>query len=146
LTNIYHAAQVPDQPFTAEQLLEMVASMPPELGLDVKRRTVQGILQAMGRTTPGVNVDSVVGDATAKLMALTSHLEQQVRQTGDHLTRVAAEIRSLEQQIDAKRRESDQIRNQHTQLEAGCRDEWQRLAQVLDFFNVPRPTGTSATK
>jgi len=135
---IYQAAQVPVQPFTAEQLIDMVASMPPELALDTRRRTVHGMLQAMSKTT-GMAADGVVSDAMAKLAALSAHVDQQSRQATDHLTRLDTEMRSFEQQIAARRREADQINGQMAQLTQACRDEWFRLAQVLDFFGVSRP-------
>jgi hypothetical protein len=135
---IYQGAKVPAQAFSAEQLLEMLASMPAELPLDTKRRTVQGMLQAMGKTT-GASADTIVADATAKLNALSAHVEQYTRQAADRITTMKAEISALEQQIEAKRKAADQVDIQLRQTAAACHDEWRRLAEVLDFFNVSLP-------
>ncbi len=66
---IYRQANLPAAPFTAEQMLEMLASLPQELPLDTKRQTVKVTLGAMGKAI-GATPETIVADASRKLAAL----------------------------------------------------------------------------
>src|SRR5688500_9094985 len=47
---IYTQASLPAASFSAEQMLDMIASLPQELPLDTKRQTVKVTLNALGKT------------------------------------------------------------------------------------------------
>src|SRR5262249_12407533 len=79
-TPIYQQSGLPPSPFPAEQMLDMLNSLPPELPLDTKRQTVKVTLNAMGKTI-GATPETIVADASRKLAALAAYTETLSRQT-----------------------------------------------------------------
>ena len=47
---LYQHAGLPAAPFSAEQMVEMLANLPKELALDAKRATVKATLNAVGKS------------------------------------------------------------------------------------------------
>ena len=78
--SIYEQAGVPKVAFGANEALGVIHSLPAELPIDIKRRTVGATLTAMGKAM-GVSTDSVVADASRKIAALASFEEQLRNQT-----------------------------------------------------------------
>ena len=66
--------------FTAEQLLDLLATLPPELPLDARRQTVKITIQAMAKNV-AVTPEIIVADASRKLKALASAVGE-LRQAG----------------------------------------------------------------
>src|SRR5262245_26620185 len=100
---IYSQANLPPATFTAEQMLDMLGSLPQELPLETKRQTVKVALNALGKTM-GATPESIVADATRKLAALNSYIENLNKQTGDFVATAEAEIAGLQAQIEERRK------------------------------------------
>jgi hypothetical protein len=135
---IYRQSGLPPAPFTAEQMLEMLASLPPELPLDTKRQTVKVTLNAMGKTI-GATPETIVADASRKLAALTAYMDHLTKETADSAAAAQQEITALQAQIEEKRRSIETAQQKQAQMRQLCDAESDRLDDVLEFFSLDLP-------
>ena len=146
-TAIYAAAKLPATPFSAEQMLEMMASLPAELPLETKRQTVKITLGALGKTL-GASPETIVADASRKMAALKSYVEHLQKRTDEYSKNGETEIAALQKQIEAKRKAIDDAKTSLTTATQSCVTEAHRLDDVLEFFSLdvapskyaPRPS------
>jgi hypothetical protein len=111
-SEIYAQANVPASTFTAEQALEMINSLPADLPIEIRRKTISVTMETMGKAT-GVNVETVIADASRKLAALASYSEALTTKTADFVA----------------------VTNM--QVAAGaCEAEGNRLDDILEFFSL----------
>jgi hypothetical protein len=136
--NIYKLAGLPPAPFTAEQVLELINTLPAELPIDTKRQTVKITLAAMTKTM-GVTTDTIVADASRKLVALATFAESYQKQADGFATSAEAEIKSLEAQIAQKRQAIEKTREMQKHVTEVCHAESDRLDDVLEFFSLDVP-------
>jgi hypothetical protein len=132
---IYKQAHLPDSPFTAEQMLDMLNSLPQELPLDTKRQTVKVTLTSMGKTL-GVTPETIVADASRKLSALNAYVEQLTKQTTEFVSSAEKEIADLLARIEEKRSAILAAKNQQSESTKLCSAESDRLDDVLEFFSL----------
>jgi hypothetical protein len=135
LAAVYRAANLPAAPFSAEQMLEMLASLPSELPLDTKRKTVKVTLSALGKTM-GATPETIVADASRKLAALNAYAEHVTKQTDEFIARSEKEIAALQAQMEAKRQAMQSARQKLAQSRQKCDAEAERLDDVLEFFSL----------
>lgn len=135
---IYELAALPAVPFTAEQMLDMLASLPSELPLDTKRQTVKVTLGALGKSQ-GATPETIVTDASRKLAALSSYKENLAKQTDGFVAQSESEIAALQEQIEEKRKAIMGAKQKVVQLTQMCDDESHRLDDVLEFFSLDVP-------
>ncbi|MDQ3814861.1 MAG: hypothetical protein M3347_13035 [Armatimonadota bacterium] len=145
LPAIYQQAKLPAAPFSAEQMLEMLASLPGEVPLDTKRQMVKVTLGALGKTM-GATPETVVADASRKLAALAAYVEYASQQTEKFVTGAESEIAALQAQIEDKRRAIESTRQRLTQLTQAIDQESDRLDDVLEFFSLDVPPSKYATE
>jgi hypothetical protein len=142
---IYRMASLPDTPFTAEQVLEVLSSLPSDLPLESKRATLKVTLQAMTKTT-GATPESVVADASRKLAALTTFAQSYTEDANEYIVKCEAQIKGFEDQIQKlKASISDASKKQSTMV-ASCQSESERLDDVLEFFSLDVPPSKYAPK
>jgi hypothetical protein len=132
---IYQMASLPPAPFSAEQMLEMLASLPQELPLDTKRQTVKVTLGALGKTM-GATPETVVADASRKMAALTAYIENLSKRTADTAAAAEQEIAALQAQIEEKRKAMQAARHQLATVTQLCEAESDKLDDVLEFFSL----------
>ncbi len=132
---IYGLAAVSDAPFTAEQLLDLLATLPPELPLEARRQTVKITIQAMAKTVP-VTPEIIVADASRKLAALASYEDSYGRQADDFCAKSQTDIAALEAQIAAKKAAIEDAKAKHDKMNTACVAESDRLDDVLEFFSL----------
>lgn len=132
---IYGMANVTGSPFTAEQLLDLLATLPPELPLEARRQTVKITLQAMSKTV-AVSPEVIVADASRKLAALASYAEGYSKQAADFVSKSEADIKTLEEQIEAKKGAIADAQKKREQMVTACTAESDRLDDVLEFFSM----------
>ena len=132
---VYSAAKLPPSPFTAEQMLEMLASLPSELPLDTKRQTVKVTLASLGKTM-GATPETIVADASRKLAALHAYIEHLTKRTESFTASGEDEIAELQSQIEEKRKAILDAKNQLSQMSRSCDSESDRLDDVLEFFSL----------
>lgn len=130
---VYQRAGLPVVPFTAEQALEVIHSLPADLPIDVRRKTVQATLQTMGKAM-GVGTDAVLSDATRKLAALAAYEDLLKGQTEAYCTKVQGQIADLERQIAEHKTDIDNTRLMLESATKSCTDESERLDDVIEFF------------
>ena len=139
LQAVYRGAELPEAPFSAEQLLEIIATLPAELPLETKRQTVRVTLNAMGKTI-GATPETVVADASRKLAALAVFVEK----VGDETDRLAAqteqEIAQLSARIEEQRQAMDAAREKRAKVEQACEGESKRLHDALEFLSTSQPS------
>lgn len=132
---IYRAANLPSAPFAAEQMLETLASLPPDLPLETRRVTVRAMMATLGKTM-GATPESVVADASRKLAALHSFTGFMERKTGESVATLEKQIAELEAQVDAKRTAILSAKAELAKVNQGCEAESDRLDDVLEFFSL----------
>ncbi len=141
---IYRMAQIPTSPFGADQVLEILKSLPADLPIESRRATVRVTLQAM-QATSGISAEGVVADTTRKLASLASYLESFSGQVDEFQTRTAGEIARLTAEIARIQESSTQAVAKRELLVAACEAESDRLDDVLEFFSLDTGTSKFAT-
>lgn len=134
-SSIYALAALPSSPFSAEQVLELLATLPASLPIEAKRATVNVTVNAMAKAT-GVTSDAIVADASRKLAALTAYAKSYADQATQFITRADAEITALEAEIEQKKRAIDDAKAKQTKMVQACTAESDRLDDVLEFFSL----------
>lgn len=114
-------------PFTAEQAMNMLTSMPRDLPLKVKRVTVRATLDAIGSVV-GATPKDIVADATAKRAFLETYAADMESEADSEVERLQAEI--AERQAALK----DTQRKRQNALDA-VRGRLDVLDQVTAFFD-----------
>lgn len=142
---IYQQANLPAAPFTAEQMLDLLASLPPELLLDTKRQTVKVTLSALGKSA-GATPETIVTDASRKLAALNAYIESLAQQADNFAVKAETEITALQAQIEEKRKAIQAARQKVLQGTQICEQESHRLDDVLEFFSLDVPPSKHAPK
>src|SRR5437016_1115538 len=140
---IYQQSGVRAAPFTAEQMLEMLESLPSELPLETKRQTVKVTLNAVGKTN-GATPETIVADASRKLAALTAYLDHLTKQTTDSAATAELEIGALQARIEEKRKAMTAAHLKQAQMRQLCDAESARLDDVEEFFRLDVPPSKAA--
>ena len=135
---VYRKASLPQAQFSAEQALEVMHSLPADLPLEVRRKTVAVTLAAMGKAM-GVTIDSVVADASRKLAALTAYSEALTTRTADYVTATEKQITDLESKISDLKKEIEETKGMLANAVEACRKESEHLDDVLEFFSKDVP-------
>lgn len=135
---IYQLANLPVASFTAENVLELLASLPAELPIESKRATLKVTLGALGKTS-GASSESVVADASRKLAALASYAQSYAKQASDYVDLASQEITRLETQIAERKKAIEQAKSKAALMVSACDQESDRLDDVLEFFSLDAP-------
>ncbi|MFZ4506136.1 MAG: hypothetical protein ACOYON_00385 [Fimbriimonas sp.] len=133
--SIYQLAKIQPAAFGAEQLLDLLNSLPTELPLATKRATVKVTLGAMG-TSMGVTSETIVADASRKLAALAAYAKSFETQVTEYTSKAELEIISLEAQIQEKRARIEDAKSKLGSLTQACTVESDRIDDVLEFFSL----------
>ncbi len=132
---IYNAAKLTPSSFGAEQMLEMLTSMPAELPLKTKRATIKAMLSTIGKNV-GATPETVVADASRKLAALAAYADFLSKKTGEFTAKSETEIAELEAQVDAKKTAIQNARAEQARITTACETESDRLDDILEFFSL----------
>jgi hypothetical protein len=135
---VYRMAKLPNAAFTAEQVLELLASLPAELPIAAKRTTLKVTLDAMSRSL-GVSAESVVADASRKLAALASCSESYGEQATQYVAKARSEIAALEAEIRRREQGIAEAERLSAEVQSACTRESERLDDVLEFFSLDVP-------
>jgi hypothetical protein len=141
---IYAAAKLPPAPFAAEQMLDMLASLPAELPLDTKRQTVKVTLGALGKSM-GATPETIVADASRKIAALAAYVEHLSKRTDGFVADGEREIAALQAQVEEKRKAIANARQELLRASQMCDAESDRLDDVLEFFSLDVPPSKYAS-
>jgi hypothetical protein len=135
---IYQQAGLPAAPFSAEQMRDMLQSLPPELPLSTKRQTVAVTLGAVGKSI-GATPETIVADASRKLAALAAYTDSLSKQTADAIAAGKQQIEALEAQIADQRRTMGAAQERLAEALKVCHAESDELDDVLEFFSLDVP-------
>ena len=132
---VYKKAGVGTPAYTAEQMLELLASLPKELPMETRRQTVKVTLNSLGKTL-GASPETIVADATRKLAALDSFVDAVTRHTAEYITTAQVEIASLEAKIAERRKGIEAAQQRQGSATEQCVRESARLDDLLEFFSL----------
>jgi hypothetical protein len=135
---IYGLAALPTAGFTAEQVLEILSSLPDSLPMEAKKATLKVTLDAMGRAL-GVGPESVVADASRKLAALASYAQNYTNHATEYAAKAGEEITKLQQEIETRKTNIADAKTKQEAMVEACHSEGERLSTVLDFFSQTPP-------
>jgi hypothetical protein len=137
-------ANLPRLGFTAEQVAKVLAALPNDLPMHVKRLTVRATLEAADREIV-IDPQDVVADAMLKKVhvaqyrdALRAYVETVRRENGAEIERLQAEIERLKGASEAaeqKRRAAD----------IACGERMTLMEQVVVFFQTEAPPVQTAS-
>lgn len=133
--SIYSLAQLPNTPFTAEQVLELLSTLPAELPIEAKRSTVNITVSAMAKAT-GVSTESIVADASRKLAALAAYAKSFADQAASYTTKAEAEIAAFLAEIEQRKKMIENAKAKQAIMIDACSKETERLDEVLEFFSL----------
>lgn len=133
--SIYQAAGLPAVPFSAEQMIDMLQSLPAELPLEMRRQTVKATLASMGKAI-GATPETIVADTSRKLAALSAYVDDVTHKTADFAASANLEIAALEKQIADKRQAIGTIQARQAQVVQACTREADRLDDILEFLSL----------
>jgi hypothetical protein len=139
---IYGLAKLPPSAFTAEQVLQVLGSLPADLPIESKRATIKVTLDAMTNTL-GVSPQSIVVDAGRKLAALDAYSQSYGKQATEFVSKTEVEILSLQDQIKQKQDSIEAAKKKQGIMTEACTSEADRLHTVVEFFSTSAPTATS---
>ena len=142
-SQIYTQANLPIVPFTAEQMRDMLNSLPAELPLAMRRQTVKVTLGAMGKSI-GATSDGIVADASRKMAALAAYAGSLSSQTKAQTAAAEVEIAQLQAQIEAKQKTIASAQTLLTEAVQHCNTESDHLDDVLEFFSLDIPPSKHA--
>ena len=125
-------------PFSAEQMRDMLNSLPAELPLPMRRQTVKVTLGAMGKSL-GATADTIVADASRKMAALASYAASLSQHTKAQVAEAEGEVAQLQAQIEAKRQAIASAQATLTEAVQRCNAESDHLDDVLEFFSLDVP-------
>ena len=135
---IYAQAGLPDVPFSAEQMRDMLISLPAELPLAMRRQTVKVTLGAMGKSL-GATPDTIVADAGRKMAALAAYAASLSEHTKTLVAAAESDIAGLQAQIEAKQQSIASAQATLTEAVQRCNAESDHLDDVLEFFSLDVP-------
>lgn len=144
VTAIYAGAKLPTVPFGAEQTRELLAKLPVELSLEVKRQMVAATLTTMGATM-GASAETIVADASRKLAALAAYVTDLQKVTTERVEYAQAEIAALQARIEEQRSIIAQTQQQLTTAQHQCESEADKLDDILEFFSLDTGPSKYAT-
>lgn len=140
---IYAMAGLPSAAFTAEQVLEILASLPEALPIEAKRATLKVTLNAM-TATMGVTPETVVADASRKLTALGQYAQGHAEHTAAYVQKAEAEIARMEAEIVRLKERIGLAQAKQVTMTEACNREADRLDDVLEFFSMDAGTSKLA--
>lgn len=132
---IYTRAGLPPVSYSAEQMLEMLTSLPAELPLVTRKQTVNAMLKGMGAAL-GASPESLVADASRKLAALAAYVDSSSTRGDEHVHTCQLEIQSFEAQIADRRNSIEAEQSRQAKITQACTAQAGELHQVLEFFST----------
>ncbi len=136
---LYTLGGVPAVPFTAEQALEMLRTMPSTVSEEVRQQIINATLAALGKSVGGTP-EAIVADAIRKQAALQSFRQTRGDQLGELTSAAESKIAALQKEIAKSQAIIEAAKRQYAHLSENCRTEEARLDTVVDFFSdTPAP-------
>jgi hypothetical protein len=135
---IYQAAKLPSVLYGAEQILEMLSSLPADLPLDTKRQMVKAAMNSMGKAI-GATPEIIVADASRKLAALAAYADNLAKLSAEYTATAERKIAALQAEIEETRQGITAAQAKQTHETQQCAAESDRLDDVLEFFSLDVP-------
>ena len=131
---IYAAAKLPETQFGADEMLNVLSSIPADVPLQTKRVTVKAVLGGMAAM--GASPENIVADASRKLAALQAFNGFMEKKTSETIETSQKVIAELEAQIETRRQAMQNARGELARVTQGCEAEAEKLDEVLEFFSL----------
>ncbi|MBC8136562.1 MAG: hypothetical protein H8F28_11800 [Fibrella sp.] len=136
---IFEQYEVPATPFSAEQAMNMLQSLPRDLALRTKRVTVNTTLSAIGKVV-GATPQDIVGDAIRKKQTLEQYVESLGREVDETSANTQAEIERLQAEIAAHKDALRSLTRKRSAASEVCRSRMDLFDQVTHFFDYDEAT------
>ena len=140
LDKLYAQANVPEAKFTAEQAMEAIANVektiPDNIPQSARQPMIKAMLAALSKSTNGASPEAIALDASNKIEALQEFVRDRSSDLVD-LNQAADEaIKSMEQQIEAKKKLKEIAQRQFDELSKECKEEEDKLNSVIDLLSA----------
>jgi hypothetical protein len=135
---IYQAASLPTVPFTSEQVLDMLASLPDSIPIESRRQMIKVSINAMGKAI-GATPENIVADASRKLAALAAYTDHLAQTTTEYVSLSEQKIAHLQAEIEKTRLAALAAQQRQTRETQLCTEESHRLDDILEFFSLDVP-------
>lgn len=130
---IYRRSNIPERPFGAEfvlELLDSVSKVP--TGREVKRDMIMTNLRHNRKN--GASPEAVTADAEEKVVALTTFGNGLQERTTNYVSELQAEVEDLRKQIELRTQKIEQAEARLDQARSQCRAELKRLEAVMELL------------
>jgi hypothetical protein len=126
-------ANLPRIGFTAEQVAKVLAALPSDLPMHVKRLTLKATLEAVDRNAV-IDPQDVVADAMLKKMHVGQYRDALRTYVETLLQGNAAKIERLQDEISRLKAASEAAEQKHHAAESACDGQMSLMENVVVFF------------
>jgi hypothetical protein len=134
-TPVYSASNLVPGAFSAEQALEIIRSMPAELPMEVRRKTVGASIGTLGKTL-GVTPESIAADAALKIAAIQDFQSKVDGNFAEYANKANSAIAEYERKIAELKNSIQNAQGKSSELKNACIEEIDRLDDVTEFFTL----------
>lgn len=131
---IFQQYELPTTPFSAEQAMNMLQSLPRDLALRTKRVTVNTTLSAIGKAV-GATPQDIVTDAARKKETLERYVESLGHEVDETSASMNAEIERLQAAITQHKDTLRSLTRKRSAASEVCRSRVDLFDQVIHFFD-----------
>ncbi len=131
---IFLQYELPGTPFSAEQAMSMLQSLPRDLALRTKRVTVNTTLSAIGKAV-GATPQDIVVDAARKKETLERYVESLGHEVDETSATTQAAIALLEAEIARHKDTLRSVTRKRSAATEVCRSRMELFDQVIHFFD-----------
>jgi hypothetical protein len=132
---IYVEAGLPPVALTAEDFLKMVEDLG-DIPLPAKRTMIGTMLNAMSKSTPGVNSASIANDALLKIKSLSVYNEGVKNQLVAFVTAREKSIADARAKITLEETTLKTAQDRVAKITEWCEREGNKLDDALEFFSA----------
>ncbi len=129
LSDVYRQRGISPVPFSAEQALALLDSLPKGIRPETRRQAFIDLLEGIS-TSPA----AVKEDARGKVDALTAQADDASGEFAEFITNTEEEIAGLEKEIRDKQEALEHARAAEEQVTQQCRAEAERLKTLLQIL------------
>ena len=130
IEEVYNKFNIADMSKSIFKVEEFSKALPDSLPTDVKRQSVLGILSASG-----MNIDSLIADATTRTETLNSTLTTFTEQTNGMVAEAEDKIKDLEDQIDALKTLITERKGLQESEQKLIQGEVEKINKIVNFIN-----------
>lgn len=133
---LFQNADLPPVSCSADEAVKILAEMPGELPMRVRRITARATVDRLSQASPEALQD-ILSDASLKMVKVARLVEKTAERAGELKQGVEEEIAALEAEIARRRAVLAQVDERQEQVRKACRTRMGELNDVVLFFDHP---------